>query len=204
MSDLAYIQFSSVPQSCPTLCDPMNRSTPGLPVHHQLPEFLQTHVHRVGDAIQPSHPLSSAFPPAPNPSQHQSLFNESALRMRSSLTNHATNMPLPSLCKTKSDGLLGRTPRITRPSAVSSIHGGLPRAWCTVLPECASPDEQTLVQAREAGPCRPQETDKHHSRGRPAQRRQPPGNQESLPSKGPFCPRPSKPHRFPTALPPAL
>ena len=68
------VQFSSVAQSCPTLCDPMNRSTPGLPVHHQLPEFTQTHVHRVGDAIQPSHPLSSPSPPAPNPSQHQSLF----------------------------------------------------------------------------------------------------------------------------------
>ena len=52
-------QFSSVAQSCPTLRDPMNRSTPGLPVHHQLPEFTQTHVHRVSDAIQPSHPLSS-------------------------------------------------------------------------------------------------------------------------------------------------
>ena len=67
-------QISSVAQSCPTLCDPMNRSTPGLPVHHQLPEFTQTHVHRVSDAIQPSHPLSSPFPPAPNTSQHQSLF----------------------------------------------------------------------------------------------------------------------------------
>ena len=68
------VQFSSVAQSWPTLCDPMNRSTPGLPVHHQLPEFTQTHVHRVSDAIQPSHPLSSPSPPAPNPSQHQSLF----------------------------------------------------------------------------------------------------------------------------------
>ena len=68
------VQFSSVAQSCPTLCDPMNRSTPGLPVHHQLLEFTQTHVHRVSDAIQPSHPLSSPSPPAPNPSQHQSLF----------------------------------------------------------------------------------------------------------------------------------
>ena len=67
-------QFSSVTQSCPTLCDPMNRSTPGLPNHHQLPEFTQTHVHWVGEAIQPSHPLSSPSPPAPNPSQHQSLF----------------------------------------------------------------------------------------------------------------------------------
>ena len=68
------VQFSSVAQSSPTPCNPMNRSTPGLPVHHQLPEFTQTHVHRVGDAIQPSHPLSSPSPPAPNPSQHQSLF----------------------------------------------------------------------------------------------------------------------------------
>ena len=68
------LQFSSVAQSCPTLCDPMNHSTPGLPVHHQLPEFTQTHVHRVSDAIQPSHPLSSPSPPAPNPSQHQGLF----------------------------------------------------------------------------------------------------------------------------------
>ena len=67
-------QFSSVTQSCLTLCDPMNHSTPGFPVHHQLQEFTQTHVHRVGDAIQPSHPLSSPSPPAPNPSQHQGLF----------------------------------------------------------------------------------------------------------------------------------
>ena len=66
--------FSSVAQLCPTLCDPINCSTPGLPVHHQLPEFIQTHVHRVSDAIQPSHPLSSPSPSAPNPSQHQSLF----------------------------------------------------------------------------------------------------------------------------------
>ena len=68
------VQFSSVAQSCPTLCNPMNGSTPGLPLHHQLPEFTQTQVHRVCDAIQPSHPLSSPSPPAPNPSQHQSLF----------------------------------------------------------------------------------------------------------------------------------
>ena len=66
------VQFSSVTQSCPTLFNPMNRSTPGLPVHHQLPEFTQTHVHRVGDAIQPSHPRSPPFP-ASNPSQHQSF-----------------------------------------------------------------------------------------------------------------------------------
>ena len=68
------VQFSSVTQSCLTLCAPMNRSMPGLPVHHQLLEFTQTHIHRAGDAIQPSHPLSSPSPPAPNPSQHQSLF----------------------------------------------------------------------------------------------------------------------------------
>ena len=74
-------QFSSVTQSCPTLCNPMDCSTPGLPVHHQLPEFTQTHVHPFSDAIQPSHPLSSPSPPAPNPSQHQSLFQ----RVNSSL-----------------------------------------------------------------------------------------------------------------------
>ena len=69
-----FSQFRSVTQSCPTLCDPMNRSMPGFPVHHHIPEFTQTHVHRVGDVIQPSHPLLSPSPPVPNPSQHQSLF----------------------------------------------------------------------------------------------------------------------------------
>ena len=78
MVQLSYLymtsaQFTSVTHSHPTLCDPMNRSTPGLPVHHQLPEFTQTHVYQVSDAIQPSHPLSSPSP-APNPSQHQRLF----------------------------------------------------------------------------------------------------------------------------------
>ena len=73
------IQLSSVGQSHPTLCDPMNHSTPGLPVHHQLLELTQTHVHQVGDAIQPSHPLSSPSPPAPNPSQHEGLFQMSQL-----------------------------------------------------------------------------------------------------------------------------
>ena len=68
------VQFSSVAQSCPTPCDPMNRSTPGLPVHHQLPESTQTHVRWVSDAIQPSHPLSSPSPPALNLCQHQGLF----------------------------------------------------------------------------------------------------------------------------------
>ena len=68
------IQFSSVTQSCPTLCDPMNRSTSGLPVHHQLPESTHTHVHRVDNTIQPSHSLLSPSPPALNLSQHQGLF----------------------------------------------------------------------------------------------------------------------------------
>jgi len=74
LNNINSYQIRSVAQSCPILCDPMNSSMPGLPVHHQLPEFTQTHVHRVSDAIQPSHPLSSPSPPAPNSSQHQSLF----------------------------------------------------------------------------------------------------------------------------------
>ena len=75
-SSLIRDQIRSVAQSCPTLCNPMNRSTPGLPVHHQFPEFTQTHVHRVSDAIQPSHPLSSPSPLAPNPSQsHHFMAN---------------------------------------------------------------------------------------------------------------------------------
>ena len=72
----------SVTQSCLTLCDLMNCSTPGLPIHHQLLESTQTHVHCVSDAIQPSHPLSSPSPPALHLSQHQGLFHESALRIR--------------------------------------------------------------------------------------------------------------------------
>ena len=73
---------SSVTQLCPTLCNPMNRSTPGLPVHHQLPEFTETHVHRVSDAIQPSHPLSSPSPPAPNLSSIRVFSSELTLRVR--------------------------------------------------------------------------------------------------------------------------
>ena len=80
--EFIYQSVSSVAHSCPTLCDHMNHSTPCLPVHHQLPEFTQTHAQQVGDAIQPFHPLSSPPPPAPNPSQHQGLFNESTLPMR--------------------------------------------------------------------------------------------------------------------------
>ena len=75
-------QFSSVAQSCPTLCDPMNWSMTGLPVHHQLPEFTQTNVHGVSDAIQPSHPLSSPSPPTPIPPSIKVFSNESTLRMR--------------------------------------------------------------------------------------------------------------------------
>ena len=75
-------QIRSVTQSCPTLCNPMNCSTPGLPVHHQLLEFTQTHVHRVSDAIQPSHPLSSPSPPAPNSSSIRDFSSESTLHMR--------------------------------------------------------------------------------------------------------------------------
>ena len=81
-SSSSSVQFSSVAQSCLTLSDPVNSNTPGLPVHHQLPEFTQTHFYRVSDAIQPSHPLSSPSSPAPNPSQHQSFSNESTLCMR--------------------------------------------------------------------------------------------------------------------------
>ena len=73
-SGKASVQFSSVTQLCPTPWDPVDCSTPGFPIQHQLPELAQTHVHRVGDAIQPSHPLSSPSPPAFNFSQHQSLF----------------------------------------------------------------------------------------------------------------------------------
>ena len=79
---LSSIQFCSVTQSCLTLCDPMNRSTPGLPVHQQLPEFTQTHVHRVSDAIQPSHPLSSPSPPAPQSLPATVFSSESTLCMR--------------------------------------------------------------------------------------------------------------------------
>ena len=81
-ADFSSVQFSSVAQSCPTLCDPINCSTPRLPVHHHLPEFTQTHVHQVGDAIQPSHPLSPPFPPASNPPSIRVFSNESTLCMR--------------------------------------------------------------------------------------------------------------------------
>ena len=118
------VQFSSVAQSCPTLCDPMNRSTPGLPVHHQLPEFTQTHVHRVTfidgiDAIQPSHPLSSPSPPAPNPSQHQSLFQwvNSLHEVAKVLEHHS--FPRNPRADLLQNGLVG-SPRSPRDSQDSS------------------------------------------------------------------------------------
>ena len=88
------VQFSSVTQSCPTLCDPMNHSTPGLPVHQQLSECTQTHVHRISDAIQPSHPLSSLSPPAPIPPSIRVFSNESTLHMR--WPKYWSGVPLPS------------------------------------------------------------------------------------------------------------
>ena len=94
-------QIRSVAQSCLTLCNPMNHSTPGLPVPHQLPEFTQTHVHRVSDAIQPSHPLSSPSPPAPNPSQHQSLGLFKYLRTICSCIKHPLSFELSLVTRCK-------------------------------------------------------------------------------------------------------
>ena len=105
------VQFSSVAQSYPTLWDPSNRSTPGLPVHHQLLEFTQTQVHQVGDAIQPTHPLSSPSPPASNPSQHQGLFQlnkikllqvTDALKEKGSLNLEEQNIKKQTIFKPKS------------------------------------------------------------------------------------------------------
>ena len=89
------VQFSSAAQSCPTLCNPMNRSTPGLPVHHQLPESTQTHVHWVSDAIKPSHPLPSPSPPALNLPQHQGSFPMSQLFASSGQSIGASASVLP-------------------------------------------------------------------------------------------------------------
>ena len=96
-------QFSSVAQWCPTLCDPMNCSTPGLPVHHQLPEFTQTHIHLVGGAIQPSHPLLSPSPPAPNPSSIRVFSNESTLRMSTGVSASASVLPKKSQGRSPSE-----------------------------------------------------------------------------------------------------
>ena len=134
------VQFSSVAQSCLTLCDPMNRSMPGLPVHHQLPEFTQTHVHRVSDAIQPSHPLASLSPPAPNPSQHQSLFqwvnssHEVAKVLEFQLLHHCfrrnpradllQNGPVGSPCSPRDSQESSPAPQFksTNSSALSFLH----------------------------------------------------------------------------------
>ena len=96
-----FSQFSSVTQSCPTLCDPMDCTLPGLPVYRQLPEFTQTHVHQDGDTIQPSHPLLSPFPPTFNLSQHQSLFQWVTLHMRGESTGVSA---LASFLPKKSQG----------------------------------------------------------------------------------------------------
>ena len=103
-SVICSVQFSSVTHLCPTLCDPMNHSTPGLPVHHQLPEFTQTHVHRVSDAIQPSHPLSSPSPPAPNLCSVMSksfatpwiVAHQAPLSMGFSRQKYWSGLPFPS------------------------------------------------------------------------------------------------------------
>ena len=107
---LSSVQFSSVSQSCPTLCDPMNRSTPGLPGHHQLPEFIQTHIHRLSDAIQPSHPLSSPSLPAPNPSQRQCLYRI-----------HFSSLQFS--CSVMSDSLRPHESQHTRPPCPSPTPG---------------------------------------------------------------------------------
>ena len=106
------IQFSSVQSLSVWLCDPMSRSTPGLPVHHQLLEFTQTHVHRVGDAIQPSHPLLSSSPPAPNSSQHQGLFQwvnslhevAKVLEFQLQLASRPAFLTMYSACKLNKQG----------------------------------------------------------------------------------------------------
>ena len=128
-------QFSSVTQSCPTICDPMNCSTPGLPVHHQHSEFTQTHVHRVSDAIQPSHPLSSPSTPAPKPSQHQSfpmsqLFTRGGQNIGvSALTSVLTMTPRIDLLQ---NGLVG-SPCSPRDSQESSPTPQFKSINCSVL-----------------------------------------------------------------------
>ena len=126
------VQFSSVAQSCPTLCNPVNHSTPGLPVHHQLPEFTQTH--RVSDAIQPSHPLSSPSSPAPNPSQHQSLFqwvnssHEVAKVLEFQLQHHSFQRnPRPDL----QNGLVGSpcSPRDSQESSPTPQFKSIKKSW---------------------------------------------------------------------------
>ena len=145
------LQFSSVAQSCPTLCDPMNCSTPGLPVHHHLPEFTQTHVNRVRDAFQPSHPRSSPSLPAPNPSQHQSLFqwvnssHEVAKVLEPQLQHHSFQRnPRADLLQ---NGLVG-TPCSLRDSQESSPTPQFKRVNSLVLSLLHSP---TLTSIHDHG-----------------------------------------------------
>ena len=135
-----FIQFSSVAQSCPTLCDPMNCSTPGLPVHHQLPEFTQTHIHRVSDAIQPSHPLSSPSPPASSPSQHQGLFqwvnssHEVAMRYWSFSLSISPSNEHPGLVSSRMDWLNLLSVQGTCKSLLRlCVFGGNTQKRCCVL-----------------------------------------------------------------------
>ena len=123
-AQFSFLQFSSVAQSCPTLCNPMNYSTPGLPVHHQLPEFTQTHSHRVSDAIQPSHPLSSSSPPPPIPPSIRVFSNESTLRMRwpeywSFRFSISPSKAIPGLISFRMDGMVGSpcSPRASQESS---------------------------------------------------------------------------------------
>ena len=127
-----FFQFSSVAQSCPTLCDPMNCSRPGLPVYHQLAEFTQTYVHRVGDAIQPSNPLSSPSPPGPNPPSIRVFSNESTLRMRwpkywSFSFSICPSNEHPGLISFRMDWLGLLTPGDQRPAEYRRTPGGLRR-----------------------------------------------------------------------------
>ena len=136
-------QFSSVAQLCPTLCDPMNHSTPSLPFHHQRPEFTQTNVHQVGDAIQPSHPLSSPSTPAPNPSQHQGLFkwvtssHEFQLQHQSlqwtPRTDLLQNGLVGSPCNPRNSQEASPTPQFRRINslALSFLHSQLSHAYMT-------------------------------------------------------------------------
>ena len=120
------VQFSSVTQLCPTLCDPMDCSTPRLPVHHQCPEFNQTHVHWVGDAIQPSYPLSSLFPPNFNLYQHQGLFKwvSSSHQVAKVLEFHLQHQSFLWIFRTDSleDGMVGSpcSPRDIQESSPTS------------------------------------------------------------------------------------
>ena len=135
------LQFNSDSQSCSTLCDPMNHSTPGLPVHHQFPVSTQTHVHCIGDAIQPSHPLSSPSPPAPNPNYYTkySIFKRKYKEFsRVNLTRHSSALFSPSVQFSRSvlfDSLWPHEPQHARSPCPSPTPGVYPNPcvlywWC--------------------------------------------------------------------------